>query len=1086
MFTVTPGPLTLARSETWKPSVFRPPTRILKAAPLTNGGVTLLPRPCNSGSNVAEEQTPKEPRLLPPPALGQSPCLKPTPSCANLPPVGSSSSSFLSLGADINACSQKFTEAATEKRVYPPEMFLSARRDAAHTPYGVLRWVVRHYLHIPSLKVPTHLQLSLNETDETDDGLTRGALGCSLRGGRTRAKPVRLTHHKVMSILSRITPAKYDVLLDEMMLLPLRQLEDTELLEICKVVFEKAVQEPAYSGLYARLAQDVCSMKDGGRETEPRDQSFSRRFRRMLIASCEAQFQRPLQLSADELVDRVTGVPLGEEEVEGRRTRLKDRLVGNIRFVAELFKIGFLTERVIEDVIRILVRDYNPDEPTAKEEAIFEVFQTLLRHTGAVLKEHMPQLLAQSLGIAKTIELSHPKPRVVFLMMDLSDLNRANGWVSPELVEQHVQRPIKTGRAKKNSVTAGEKSAAIVPPMSLASLVSTVEKKTARNFLDAGRTAASTPPLNGEQEVNGANNPVSVNHVNVHGKEIVKEDGSINNSIIITCNNNNGNTSNNKNTSGNLKFSLRSTERCSRGQHQPYGQLVLTHVVSGSTENYFNSSMDSLQLNSPLTPFGTGSEKMASCQPDVRPHQINMSQPHTTSEGISSPHTFVGSTPLTDTTVNMKDVTEQLMSLFRNGEEATAVSMLRGMELKNMVVCLTWWLRLATTKTSSFDDRNKVASLLSSLLSNCGGTYDAKTLFLTILEWIRFDVEKGEYDNCPRMFDNMAQMILQCHLPCNDALPHVDQVRNMVQCGLFNVILRELTISGGTDQMVTVVKSCYLVSLQVLKNLHDPDDERQILRIAAQNRFRLLPYLLSVSSVTSNAMPGTPSMRPRVPSSPSLSLRSSPLGESFTNTGHYDPLAQCLVFPRVTEDPEFVLFRKMRDAAAEVGVFPPTTAPRWRDEAVQLALSPLGNNSTVCELIAVMRVVGALLACSCVTENNGRMLASSADVDYVVSEILSKRPGILYQGAVAMELIMYHTQTLNDTAESSKTDSMRLRPLKRIFDQWCAQDIMRRAAVLELLDAFECAGDPFSVYTAYHDNIADVPWHLTLRELRGY
>ncbi|RNF08321.1 putative eukaryotic initiation factor 4a [Trypanosoma rangeli] len=1081
MFIVAPGPLSLARAETCKPSVFRPPARFAKAAPPSNGCVALLPRPLYSAGSTTSEKAPKEARLVPPQALGQSQCLEPDVDCATLPPM-SSSSGFPLLSAEVNVFSHKFTEEATNRRVYPTEMFLSARRDAAHTPYGVLRWVVRQYLRIPSLKVPPHLQLSLHGTTEQDDGLTRGTLGCSLKGSTKCRKPVRLTHHKVMSILSRITPAKYNVLLEELLLLPLRQVDDAELMEICKVIFEKAVQEPAYCGVYAQLAQDICSMKNGEHDLGSRDQCFLRRFRRMLIALCEAQFQRPLQLSADELVDCTTGAPLSEEEVEGKRSRLKRRLVGNIRFVAELFKMGFLTARVIDDIIRILVKDYNLDDPTAKEEAVFEVFQTLLRHTGVVLKEQMPNLLAQALGIAKTIELSHPKLRVVFLMMDLSDLNRVNGWVASELVQQHVQEP-KAGKTTSAAATLGEKGSGVVSPMSPVSIALPQELNATKKPPDDSVRATSPHHLIGDDQTSGGYNELNMNTLNAYSKDVSKENGDDNGSNSISSN---GNTSNNKNTGDMLRPQSLAKERVSRAQHQPYGQLVLTNIVNDNNENRFNSSMDSLQLSSPLTPVYFVPDGVAQFQMDMRPHHISMSLAHTTSDWAGSPCGSFSNTTLTDTTVNIKEVTEQLMGLFRNGEEATAVSMLRGMDLKNVVVCLTWWLRLAATRTSLFEDRKRVASLLSSLLSNCGGVYDAKTIFSTILEWIRFDVEKGEYDNCPRMFENMAQMILYCHLPCNDALPHVDKVRNMMQCGLFNVFLRELTISEGTDQMVTVVKSCYPVSLQILNNLHDPNDERQILRIAAQNRFRLLPYLLSVSSGTSNVMPGTPSMRPRGSSSPSSSLRSSPLGESFSSTGHYDPLVQCLVFARVSDDPEFVLFRKIRDAAAEGGGFSPTKSPRWRDEAVQLALTPLGNNSTVCELIAVMRVVGAVLACSCVSGNNDRILASSADVDYVVDEILSKRPGILYQGAVTVELIMHHTQALNDTVGTSKVDTMRLRSLKRMFENWCAHDIIRRAAVLELLDALECAGDRFSVYTAYHDNVADMAWQLTLRELRGY
>ncbi|KEG13937.1 putative eukaryotic initiation factor 4a [Trypanosoma grayi] len=1080
MLTATPGPLTLATSEAWKPSVFRPPARLMRATPPSKNVLTATARPWYPHGNAPREPAAREHRLVPPPALGQSPTLTPSLEDIDLPPV-SSCSAISPLSTPVSTCFHRFTQPASEERVYPMDMFMSVRHDAAHTPYGVLHWAVKQYLQIPSLKVPRHLQLSLHEVVSPNDGVTRGALGSSLKG-RARAKPVRLTHHKVMSILSRLTPVKYDALRDEMMLLPLRQTEDAELMEICKVVFEKAVQEPSYSGLYARLVNDICSIKDGDRDVEARDRNFSRRFRRLLIESCEAQFQRPLQLSADELVDRTTGTPLCEEEVEMKRGRLKARLVGNIRFVAELFNIGLLTERVIEDVVRILVRDYDPDMPTAKEESVFEVFVTLVRHTGALLKELLPNLLAQALGIAKTIELSHPKPRVTFLMMDLDDLNRANGWVSPEMVQRHVRLP----KNNNNTSASPRKGSNVVSPLSLSSFAAVPVDKGTRTSAQTSEVFVSKRLCNGKDPI--GNNKSFVSTMNSNGNSVSEANGSRNDFSTSACMSGNNNTSNannnniddnknsNSNTSDALKSPSRAAERVRRGQHQPYSSLTLTRIVSGS-ESQFSASFNPAMDNSPITPVRGGSDYAMPYSPPQMHQGSETGCSGTASEGLGSPWASRGKTPLTDTMVNIKEITKQLMGLFRKGEETAAIKMLRDMGLKNMVVCLTWWLRLAATNTSYFEDRSKVASLLSSLLRTCSGAYDTKTVFSTELEWIRFDLEKGEYDNCPRMFDNFAQMILQCHLPCSDALPHIEVVRNMMHCGLFNVLLRELTINGGTDQMVTVVKSCYPVSQQLLNNLHDPEDERQILRIAVQNRFRLLPYLLSVSSVTNNAMPGTPSSRPRMTSSP---MRNSPLGDSFTGTGHYDPLAQCVVFPRISDDPEFVLFRKLRDEAADGGA-----AARWCGDAVNLALSPLGNNSTVCELIAVMRVVGALLVCSSVSYNNGRMLALPSDVDHVVGEVLSKRPGILHQGAVVMELVMYHTQTLNDTCKPSTVDVARLRPLKRVFDHWCASGVINRKAVLDLLSTLENAADAFSVYTAYHDCVADVPWADTLKMLKS-
>lgn len=971
-------------------------------------------------------------------------------------------------------------------------MFLSVRRDAAHTPYGVLSWVVRQYLRNPSLKVPPHLQLSLNESAWPKDDVTGGALSGSLRcggGGKARPKLVRLTRHKVLSILSRLTHAKYDALLNEMVLLPLRQECDEELREICKIFFDKAVQEPAYSGLYARLAHDICVVKDAECEPGSPGCKFSQRFCGLLNTLCKTEFQRPLQLSPDDLVDRTTGAPLDLEEVEVKRGRLKSRLVGNIRFVSELFRAGLVDEPVINEIVRVSVKDYNPDEPTAKGEHAFEMFQTLVRHTGDVMKKRLPHLLAESLAIAKSIELSHPKPRIVFLMMDLADLNRQSGWVDAESLQRHVRYP-KAGK-KTTNTTATKKGSSIVPPLSRSALAQALALPSrGKNIKTVAKVinAASPSHILGEgARANGKGHLLDTEQAgsNQNGKIIKNPNGYIASNV-----------SNNDSISINRRINDVSGSSASangvgwQGQHQPYRSIVLTPVINFDSDIHFdinNNSIELFQHTTPSSSISVRSEPLFQGNKVRGRGRDDMGDKNVTScEGlVSMSSSCVASPTGVDTTVNMKEVTEQLMTFFRNGDEATAIAMLREMDLKSIVLCLTWWLRLVSTNTSFFEDRSKVALLISSLLADCGGSYEAKDLFSLILEWIRFDVEKAEYDNCPRMFGNMAQMILQCHLPCSDTLPYVNVLRDVMQCGLFNVLLRELTISGGTDQMVTAVKSCYPVTLHVLDNLHDPEDDRQILRIAAQNRFRLLPYLLSVSSVTSNAMPGLASVRPTGQSSPLLSpLRSSIYCDSLTSTGRYDPLESCLMLQRVMDDAEFVIFRTLREAAADGGAT--ATPPRWHEDALQLALSPLGNRSTVCELVAVMRVVGALLACSSVGGGKGRTLASGDDLDSVVGEILSRRPGILYQGAAAVELIMYYTQTLNDVEGSSRADPSRMLQLKRVFARWCELKIIHRLSVLDLLDVLDNPVDKLSIYAAYHGNVADVPWHVVLRELRAH
>ena len=180
-------------------SVFRPP-KFVKSLPPHKKTLTATARPWYPTSAAMEKKplTPPRPILAPPAALGHSPDMKPQAAPELSPlmvmsPDSSISGPFSPLSNPVATCFHSFTEEATEARVYPVDMFMSVRKDASHTPHGVLRWCVQQYLEVPTLKVPTHLQLSMNEVLNSEDGISRGALGSGLKG-KTRAKPVRMVH----------------------------------------------------------------------------------------------------------------------------------------------------------------------------------------------------------------------------------------------------------------------------------------------------------------------------------------------------------------------------------------------------------------------------------------------------------------------------------------------------------------------------------------------------------------------------------------------------------------------------------------------------------------------------------------------------------------------------------------------------------------------------------------------------------------------------------------------------------------------------------------------------------------------------
>ncbi|KPA73265.1 hypothetical protein ABB37_09978 [Leptomonas pyrrhocoris] len=990
-------------------SVFRPP-KLVKSLPPHKKTLTATARPWYPTSSTADKKplTPPRPILSPPTALGNSPDTKSQAApklspLAVMSPQSSVGSPFSPLSNPVHTCFHSFTDEAAEAKVYPVDMFMSVRKDASHTPHGVLRWCVQQYLEVPTLKVPKHLQLSMSEILNSEDGVNRGALGSSLKG-KTRAKPVRMVHHKVMSVLSRVTPQKYGDLLEELLQLPLRQTDEGELHEVVKVFFDKAVQEPEYSGLYARLFSELCEMKDTERELEAelRDRLFCNRISRELLHTCDEEFRRPIELTADEKVDRTTGKPYSDEEVDMKRTRLKNRLVGNVKFVGELFRIDLVTEAVIESIFNLLVGSFSPSNPVEREDYVFEVFATLVKTVASILKERRPCSLVRYLGVARVVEMSHPHLRIRFLMMGLDDLNKKQGWVSSERVMREA-----------DSCDDVQRSTAMKHVDSVAStsfLQSSIMSQSEENMTQRTEFALPRPASN-------------------FGASIHISPPSPDNSSTLS---------------------------------RPYA------APKSASQNI-----------SYLKPSAIAAMPTAAVPERRAPQTAAFNRPAAETNAARS---FIdGATPLPSRNrpsnvgatevVNIQDVSLQLMQNFNDPkEEQTVLHGIGEMSLKNKVLCLTWWLRQAATDTSRFRERQRVTKLLSSLLTS-SPSFRPNDLMAAIIEWIRFDIEKAEFHQCPRMFENIGHMIQYCYAADVARLPSIAGVQNLLHLGLFNVMLHDLTTSNGTDQMVTLAKSATSIGAALLNAVTNPATDAAMLRVALQCRFRLLPYFLSVSNVSENGIPCTPT-RCRTPTTPNL--RNSPLVEPITSVGHYDPLSQCMSFQKIADDAEFVVLRRARTAAGE-------RTRAWKDAVVNLAVAEVGNGSTVAQLVQLAKVVGALLACSTVSLNGSNLL-SSAEVDEVVGEILKRRPGDLFQAIAAMEVIMHHTLSISG---SNPRKSVRVKQLRLMYARWCTQNILDKSVVMDLLHSLHGPENGSDVYAVYHNALVDaeLPWASVLTYL---
>lgn len=255
---------------------------------------------------------------------------------------------------------------------------------------------------------------------------------------------------KVLVILNKITPEKFDVLFQQLMALDINSVEGLEAVIDC--IFDKALMEPSFCPLYATLCATLSQELP---EIQGPDGSTGQ-FRRLLLNKCQHEFEQESQLS------EITN----EEE----RGKVKRRMLGNIKFIGELYLKRMLMDKIMFFCIINLVSTDPPDEED------IEALCNLITTIGATLENSSqkakPQLDA---CFAALKQMKESKPSILqsrfrFMIQDLFDLRAArwqsrNEVIAPTTLAQVHQKkaenPHDTARRKANRGGDGGRPAAL-------------------------------------------------------------------------------------------------------------------------------------------------------------------------------------------------------------------------------------------------------------------------------------------------------------------------------------------------------------------------------------------------------------------------------------------------------------------------------------------------------------------------------------------------------------------------------------------------------------------------------------------------
>lgn len=134
-------------------------------------------------------------------------------------------------------------------------------------------------------------------------------------------------YRKVRGVLNKLTPQKFDTLINQVRLLNI----DTKdrLQGVIDLVFEKAVDEPNFSYGYALMCKHLAQMKVPTSDGKKEDGQDSVNFRKLLITRCQLEFEKnsvdesarnKIVQEIEECADPVrfeTGVCVGFDLLEG-------------------------------------------------------------------------------------------------------------------------------------------------------------------------------------------------------------------------------------------------------------------------------------------------------------------------------------------------------------------------------------------------------------------------------------------------------------------------------------------------------------------------------------------------------------------------------------------------------------------------------------------------------------------------------------------------------------------------------------------------------------------------------------------------
>lgn len=184
-------------------------------------------------------------------------------------------------------------------------------------------------------------------------------------------------HRKVRGILNKLTPEKFQKLTDDLLKIDLNS--PIVLKGVILLIFEKALDEPKYSSMYAQLCKRLSNEVQNFEYDDKKNSTFLS----ILLSVCHDKFNNRLSECNDfpNGFNHLQPVHLDEEE---RKYITKQKMLGNVKFIGELFKLGILHDAVLHKCIQELLSKNEKNAPKERCENM-ECLSQIIRTCGKML-----------------------------------------------------------------------------------------------------------------------------------------------------------------------------------------------------------------------------------------------------------------------------------------------------------------------------------------------------------------------------------------------------------------------------------------------------------------------------------------------------------------------------------------------------------------------------------------------------------------------------------------------------------------------------------------------------------------------------